>query len=153
MRWLVGLAAVGLALFVTISWIGQNVADSGFRQDVAMAPPLVSGVHGSSALVLAEEVKRLAKERGIELDPANLQVEVSEGKSGVYRVAAGIMRASSSAGGPTAIQDITVHASYDRKFFGIKRHIDTTVNTSCPGNGPASSYPAPVLPILVPVNP
>jgi hypothetical protein len=135
---LVGVA-IG-AIFLAMPWIKSHLDDAGFRQDIAFTPGLVAGRAGANAAVVANAVKARAKDRGITLPEDGLKVSVSAGHKGSYRVAGGIMTAVGPAG--SAVQDVTVNVSYDQPLFRFfKRHVETEVDTSAPGNGPASSYP------------
>jgi hypothetical protein len=144
MRFLLVAGMVLAAILITVSWIGQNVADSGFRQDIALIPALVDNRNGATASTIAATVRLRAADHGIVLGPDGLHVEVSETKGGHYHVVAGIIEVKGPAGRLMAIQDVSIKASYERKFLKIfTRHISTTVDTTSPGSGPASSYPAP----------
>jgi hypothetical protein len=149
------LTFVGIVLglvIVTVSWIGQNVNDSGFRQDIAFIPALVDNRNGATASAIAAAVKLRAADHGIELGPDALRVDVSESKQGRYHVVGGALEIKGPAAQLMAVQDVSIKASYDRKFLGMfTRHISTTVDTTAPGAGPASTYPAPAAsPVAVP---
>jgi hypothetical protein len=126
-------------------WLKSHLDDSGFRQDIAFAPALVTDRHGVNAGVLAGAVIARARERGIALPADGLRISVAAGRKGTYRVVGGIMTAAGPVGG--YVQDVTVKVSYDQPLFRFfKRHVETEVDTSAPGDGPASSYPTQVAP-------
>jgi hypothetical protein len=141
-------AAVALALILAaVSWIGQNLNDSGFRQDIAFIPALVDNRNGATASAIANAVRHRAEDHGIVIGPDDLQVTVSAAKQGRFHVVGGVMEVKGPAAQLMAVQDVSIRASYDRKFLKVfTRHINTTVDTTAPGSGPASSYPPTAAP-------
>jgi hypothetical protein len=142
-RLLVLVCVAALALWVTLAYIGQNLAESGFQQDVTFVPSLVNNPRGVTANAIAEAVKARAAERGIQsLD--DFHVDVSEPRIGTLNLVGGVMTVKGP--GPMSLQDVTISASYTRRFMGLfKRHVDVRVKTTAPGAGPASTYPLPLL--------
>jgi hypothetical protein len=135
---ILGLAVGAIAL--AMPWLKTHIDDSGFRQDIAFVPGMVSDRHGVEARMVADTVRARARERGISLPPDGLTVTVSEGHKGTYRVAGGVMQAVGPPG--SMVQDVSVAVAYDQPLLWVfKRHVETQVDTSGPGDGPASSYP------------
>jgi len=151
MRILVLAGFVLALILITVSWIGQNVDDSGFRQDIAFIPALVDNRNNFTASSVATAVIARAKDHNIELRPGDLTVDVAPTKQGHYHVRGGLMEVKGPAAVLTAVQDVSIKASYERKFLKVfTRHVTTTVDTTAPGVGPGSTYPAP--PAALPVD-
>jgi hypothetical protein len=139
------LILAGLALaafFLAVPWIKGLLADSGFRQDMAVTPMMIDSRKGASASVIATAVRARALERGIALPEDGLKVQVSAAHKGSEKVAAGVMRVNVP--GVSQVQDVTIDASYDQPVLKVfKRHVQTEVMTAQPGEGPGSVYPEP----------
>jgi hypothetical protein len=150
MRFLIFLGLAIGAVLLSMPWLKSHIDDSGFRQDIAFAPGLsATGRHGVTASMVAGTVQARAKDRGLTLPEDGIKVSVSAARKGSYRVAGGIMSVAGPSG--TAVQDVTVNVAYDQPlFWHFKRHVETQVETTAPGDGPASIYPEPVAPAAAP---
>lgn len=106
--WLAVLIGAGVA---AVPWLSASFDESGLRDDVVAAPNLSR--HGTSlrASTIASYLMQEAKQRGINLQPENLQIEVEAAETGAL---SGIQVGGQQV---AKVQKVTVHVDYRRPLY------------------------------------
>jgi hypothetical protein len=131
--WLAVLIGAGVA---AVPWITVSMDEAGLREDVIAAPNLSR--HGTSltAATIASYLMHVSKQRGIDLQPENLRIEVGAAEAGAL---SGIQVGGQQV---AKVQKVTIHVDYRRPIYlGLNRHMEFTLQTSGIGNGGASTFP------------
>jgi hypothetical protein len=133
--WLAVLIGAGVA---AVPWLSASFDEAGLRDDVVAAPNLSR--HGTSlrAATIASYLMQVEKQRGINLQPENLYIEVEAAEAGAL---SGIQVGGQQV---ARVQKVTVHVDYRRPLYlGLSKHMEFTLHTSGLGNGGASVFPGP----------
>ncbi|WP_224369709.1 hypothetical protein [Hyalangium versicolor] len=138
MKALIWLAVLIGAVVATVPWISATMDEAGLREDVVAAPNLSR--HGTSlkAGTIAGYLMQVARQRGINLQPENLRIEVSAAEAGAL---GGIQVGGQQV---AQVQKVLIHVDYRHPLYlGLSKHMEFTLHTSGIGNGGASTFPGP----------
>jgi hypothetical protein len=125
-----------------LPWINASLDESGLRQDAAFAPELSRSGTIISAHTVAHYLMRVARERGLELTPDNLSIEVSASRPGTLGVRGGPLKVEANQLVP--IQKVSISVDYQRPIYlGLTKRMRFTIDTEAVGNGGISTYPVP----------
>lgn len=131
MKVLVWLVVLLGGVAAAVPWINASMDEAGLREDVVAAPNLSRNGTSIRAATMASYLMQVAKQRGIELQPENLRIEVAaaeEGALGGLKVA--------------GVQKVTVHVDYHHPLYlGLTKHMEFTLHTSGIGTGESSTFP------------
>jgi hypothetical protein len=142
MRFMFFTGLLFAAVIATLPWINASLDESGLRQDAAFAPELSRTGPGVKAATVAHYLMRVAKERGLELQPENLHIEVSASEPGTLGVQGGPMKIQGQELVP--IQKVTISVDYHRPIYlGLTKRMEFTIYTEALGEGGVSTFPAP----------
>ncbi|HEX8699647.1 MAG TPA: hypothetical protein VF815_12465 [Myxococcaceae bacterium] len=142
MRFMFVVALIFAGVIALLPWINASLDEAGLKQDAAFAPELSRTGSAIKAPMVAHYLMRVAKERGLELQPENLNIRVSESKAGTLAVRGGPIKLGANQQVP--IQQVTITIDYNRPIYlGLTKKIAFTVDTEGVGDGGLSTYPVP----------
>lgn len=142
MRFMFIMALLFGGVIALVPWINASMDESGLRQDAAFAPELSRTSTAVNAPTVAHYLMRVAEERGLELRPENLRIEVSAAEPGTLGVQGGTLKIQGSELVP--IQKVTISVDYNRPIYlGLTKRMEFTIYTEGLGDGGISTYPAP----------
>ena len=136
MRFLLWLAVLIGAGVAAVPWFNASFDEAGLREDAISSPNLSRAGSSINAATIASYLMHVAKQRGIELQPENLHIEVSATEAGAL---GGIQLGGKPLAG---VQKVTLHVDYRHPvYLGLTKHMEFTIHTSGIGNGGASTFP------------
>src|SRR5687768_16266337 len=106
--WLAVLIGGGVAAW---PWINASIDEGGLREDAIAAPNLSRAGSSIQAATIAGYLVHVAKQRGIELQPENLRIEVSATEAGAL---GGIQVGGKQLAG---VQQVTIHVDYRHPIY------------------------------------
>lgn len=132
--WLAVLIGAGVA---AVPWFNASFDEAGLREDAVAAPNLSRAGSSIQAATIASYLVHAAKQRGLDLQPENIRIEVSASEAGAL---GGIQVGGKQLAG---VQKVTIQVDYRHPvYLGLTKHMDFTIHTSGIGNGGASTFPA-----------
>jgi hypothetical protein len=124
-----------------LPWINASLDESGLRQDASLAPQLSRSGTRIAAPAVAHYIMRVGKERGLDLQPDNVRVEVSAARPGTLVGQSAPMKVEGK--DLVTIQQVTISIDYHRPIYlGLTRHMEFTLHTEGIGDGERSTFPA-----------
>ena len=136
MKALIWLAVLIGAVMAGWPWLSATMDEAGLREDAVAAPNLSRRGTSLNASTIAGYLMQVAKQRGINLQPENLQVEVSAAEAGAL---SGIQVGGQQV---AKVQKVLIHVDYRHPLYlGLAKHMEFTLHTSGIGNGGASTFP------------
>jgi hypothetical protein len=136
MRFLIWLAVLIGCGVAAVPWFNASFDEAGLREDAVAAPNLSRAGSSISAATIASYLMHVAKQRGIELQPENLRIEVSAAEAGAL---GGLQVGGKQLAG---VQKVILHVDYRHPIYlGLTKHMEFTIRTSGIGNGGASTFP------------
>jgi hypothetical protein len=136
MKFLLWLAVLGGAGVAAVPWFNASFDEAGLREDAVSAPNLSRAGSSIQAATIASYLMHAAKQRGIQLEPENLRIEVSAAEAGAL---GGLQVGGKQLAG---VQKVAIHVDYHHPvYLGLTKHMEFTIRTSGIGNGGASAFP------------
>jgi hypothetical protein len=137
------LLKVGLlcgAVVLSLPWLSVSLDASGLKQDVQMAPELSKAGASIKAHAIAHYVMRVARQRGFEISPEDVQVEVSAAQTGDFPLQGGEIKVAPNQA--LTVQKVSIQLKCHRYVYGsIKREVELALTTEGMGLGGASTFP------------
>jgi len=142
MRFMFVMASIFAGVIALLPWINASLDEAGLKQDTAFAPELSRSGTAINAPTVAHYIIRVAKERGLELKPENLNIQVSASQPGTLAVQGGQLKVQGQQ--LVLIQRVVITVDYNRPIYlGLTKKIAFTVDTEGIGDGGISTYPVP----------
>jgi hypothetical protein len=142
MRFMFIVALLFSGVVALLPWINASLDEAGLKQDAAFAPELSRTSSAITAPTVAHYMMRVAKERGLELKPENLNIHVSASEPGTLAVQGGTLKVEGKELVP--IQRVTITVDYNRPIYlGLTKKMAFTIDTEGIGDGGISTYPTP----------
>jgi hypothetical protein len=142
MRFMFVVALIFAAVVACLPWINVSLDEAGLRQDAAFAPELSRSGRAISARAVAHYLMRVAKERGLDLKPENMTIEVGGAEPGTLGVQGGPLKVQGNQ--LVTIQKVTITIDYTHPvYLGFTRRMAFTINTEGIGDGGRSTFPSP----------
>lgn len=145
MRFMFVVALIFASVVACLPWINASLDEAGLRQDVAFAPELSRSGSAISAPTVAHYLTRVAKERGLDLKPENMSIEVGPAEEGTLGVQGGPLKLQGNA--QVTLQKVTITIDYTHPIYlGFTKRMAFTIHTEGIGDGGRSTYPIPTPP-------